>query len=130
MKKFLVALCCMSFLHALPQETDSAMVRRIYDHFLTKSDCYGNLEYLCTRIGHRLSGSPQAEAAVEWTRKAMYEAGAGVRASPGIAGDHLYIHADDGRLHKLGKSDGRVVWTVRLYEPAADRRTLPATSSR
>lgn len=54
-----------------------------------------------------------------------FEAGAGVRARPGIAGDHLYIHADDGRLHKLGKPDGRVVWTVRLHEPATGR--LPPT---
>src|SRR5690606_13391439 len=51
-------------------------VRKLYDYFLTASDCYTNLEHLSKKIGHRLSGSPQAAQAVEWARKAMYAAGA------------------------------------------------------
>ena len=58
------------------QNKDSLMLRKIYDHYLTKSNCYSNLEYLTTKIGGRLSGSPQAAQAVEWAKKAMYAAGA------------------------------------------------------
>lgn len=52
------------------------MVRKIYDYYLTQSKTYSNLEYLATKIGGRLSGSEQAAKAVEWAKKAMYEAGA------------------------------------------------------
>lgn len=58
------------------QNHDSIIIRKIYDHYLTKSKCYSNLEELTTKIGGRLSGSPQAEKAVEWAKKAMYAAGA------------------------------------------------------
>ena len=58
------------------QNPDSLTLRKIYDHYLTKSHCYSNLEYLTTKIGGRLSGSPQAEQAVQWAKKAMYAAGA------------------------------------------------------
>ncbi|PBQ31313.1 peptidase M28 family protein [Sphingobacteriaceae bacterium] len=58
------------------QNQDSLVIRKIYDHYLTKSRCYSNLEELTTKIGGRLSGSPQAAQAVEWAKKAMYAAGA------------------------------------------------------
>ena len=58
------------------QNQDSLMIRKIYDHYLTKSKCYSDLEELTTKIGGRLSGSPQAAQAVEWAKKAMYAAGA------------------------------------------------------
>lgn len=58
------------------QNTDSLTLRKIFDYYLTESNCYKNLEYLATKIGGRLSGSPQAAKAVEWAKKAMYEAGA------------------------------------------------------
>ena len=76
MKKLLVVLILSAGARSGAQEKDSLAIRSIYDFFLTESNCYSNLEYLATRIGGRLSGSPQAAAAVEWTRKAMYEAGA------------------------------------------------------
>lgn len=53
------------------QVTDSAMIRQIYSQALTDSRCYPWLEYLCLRIGHRLSGSAGAEKAVNWTRMVM-----------------------------------------------------------
>ena len=58
------------------QNQDSITLRKIYDFYLTESKCYKNLEVLCTTIGGRLSGSPQAEKAVYWAKKAMYDAGA------------------------------------------------------
>jgi carboxypeptidase Q len=58
------------------QQSDSAMLRKIYDHYLTTSSCYANLRELTGNIGGRLSGSPQAAKAVEWAVKAMRAAGA------------------------------------------------------
>lgn len=58
------------------QNTDSIALRKIYDYYLTEGKCYKNLEVLCTTIGGRLSGSPQAEKSVYWAKKAMYDAGA------------------------------------------------------
>ncbi len=45
---------------------DSLLVRKIYDEALGRGECYANLETLCKEIGHRLSGSPQLEAAITW----------------------------------------------------------------
>ena len=69
-----VAVLCAQFLVA--QNQDSAMLKKIYNFYLTKSSAYSNLEYLSTKIESRLSGSPGAEKAVIWAKKAMYEAGA------------------------------------------------------
>lgn len=62
--------------NAFSQNADSLALRKIFDFYLTESKCYKNLEYLATKIGGRLSGSPQAAQAVIWAKKAMYEAGA------------------------------------------------------
>lgn len=61
---------------SLAQNNDSLMLRKIYDFYLTESKCYKSLEVLCKTIGPRLSGSKNAEQAVRWAKKAMYEAGA------------------------------------------------------
>jgi hypothetical protein len=50
---------------------DSLMIRKIYDEELVNGQCYGNLHYLCKNIGPRLSGSPNAQKAVEWGKKLM-----------------------------------------------------------
>jgi len=47
------------------------MIKSIYDEALTNSPVHENLRYLCKEIGNRLSGSPQAAAAVEYTRHLM-----------------------------------------------------------
>ena len=54
---------------------DAQMIRQIYDETLTKGEAYENLRYLCKNIGGRLSGSPQAAAAVEWGRQLMQSYG-------------------------------------------------------
>lgn len=60
----------------LGQKEDSIALKKIYSFYLTKSDAYSNLEFLTTKIGGRLSGSPQSQMAVSWAVKAMYNAGA------------------------------------------------------
>ncbi|MDP1744335.1 MAG: peptidase M28 family protein, partial [Bacteroidota bacterium] len=57
-------------------QTDSAMIKKIFNEALTNGKSYSNLDYLSNKIGGRLSGSPEAQKAVEWTYKAMKDAGA------------------------------------------------------
>lgn len=61
----LLLIPCLSF--AQHEEA----IKKIYDETLTNGHVYENLRYLCKEIGHRLSGSPQAAAAVEYTRHLM-----------------------------------------------------------
>src|SRR6201994_1119080 len=60
-------VCTTSVLKA----QDSLMLRKIYDEELTDGQAYQNLHYLCKDIGQRLSGSPNAQKAVEWGKKLM-----------------------------------------------------------
>jgi carboxypeptidase Q len=53
------------------QDNDSIMLRKIYNEALTHAECYQNLSYLCSNIGGRLSGSPQAAKAVDWGKMVM-----------------------------------------------------------
>lgn len=53
------------------KDEDALYLRKIYDAALTQGQSYEWLEYLCERIGHRLSGTPQAAAAVEYTRQML-----------------------------------------------------------
>ena len=57
----------------LAEDTDSLNIRRIFDEALAKGHAYKNLEYLCKKIGPRLSGSANAQKAVEWSKKLMEE---------------------------------------------------------
>jgi carboxypeptidase Q len=53
------------------QESDSIILRKIFNEALSDTTAYRNLEYLCTKIGGRLCGSPQAEKAVQWTKEVL-----------------------------------------------------------
>lgn len=74
--KFLKFSLLLISLSSFAQNNDSLMLRKIYDFYLTESKCYKSLEVLCKTIGPRLSGSKNAEQAVYWAKKAMYNAGA------------------------------------------------------
>ncbi|MDX5417648.1 MAG: M20/M25/M40 family metallo-hydrolase [Hymenobacteraceae bacterium] len=56
-------------------KSDSTVIRKFYDDALTSYESYENLRYLTKNIGARLSGSPQAAAAVEWSRQVMENMG-------------------------------------------------------
>lgn len=56
-------------------QSDKDMIKNIYDFELTKGKSYEMLDYLSNQIGGRLSGSPQAAAAVEWSRQQMLKFG-------------------------------------------------------
>ena len=56
-------------------QTDSLALRKIFDEALLRGESYDNLRYLTGTIGPRLSGSPQAQMAVEWGKATMEKAG-------------------------------------------------------
>jgi carboxypeptidase Q len=70
MKKVFACLILITSFQVFGQ-TDSILVRKIFNEALSNGKSYENLEYLCKKIGGRLSGSPQSLAAVEYTKKLM-----------------------------------------------------------
>jgi len=71
-----IIFCFIIYTSVKAQNQDSIAIRKIYDFYLTKSNCYKNLDVLSNKIGGRLSGSKQAQDAVYWAKEAMYNAGA------------------------------------------------------
>lgn len=62
---------------------DSVMVARIHGQVLGNGGCYEDLRVLCKDVGARLSGSPEADAAILWGGRVLSEIGAGeVRMQP------------------------------------------------
>lgn len=58
------------------QMSDSTIVNNIYSEILVNGKAYDWLRSLCFDVGHRLSGSPEAEKAVFHTEKMFLDAGA------------------------------------------------------
>ncbi|HWR32879.1 MAG TPA: M20/M25/M40 family metallo-hydrolase [Chitinophagaceae bacterium] len=77
MKKIvlLTLLFSVSFM-ALSQKEDSLVIRKFSDDILKNGKAYENLYYLSKKIGARLSGSTNAQKAVEATMKMLKDAGA------------------------------------------------------
>jgi carboxypeptidase Q len=71
MRTSLLFYLIMCFTHTIIAQSQPDQIRRIYDEELTNGQSYSMLEYLSLSIGNRLSGSPQAAAAVEYTRERM-----------------------------------------------------------
>ena len=63
-------------LFCLAQPGDSAILSSLSKTIMTKGTAYNNLRFLCKNIGPRLSGSSNAQKAVEATAKMLKEAGA------------------------------------------------------
>ncbi len=55
----------------LAQKEDSLVIRKIFTAAISDTTAYHNLRYLCTQIGGRLCGSPQAEKAVQWSKTTL-----------------------------------------------------------
>jgi hypothetical protein len=70
--RFLIPIAFILFLgHLNAQQTDSLIIRSIYDEALEEGECYENLRSLCKDIGARLSGSAEAEMAVQWGKNLL-----------------------------------------------------------
>jgi len=81
MKLKFTLLTLLIFTSTFIQAQDSLMLRKIYDEALVNGQCYGNLHYLCKNIGQRISGSANAQKAVEWSKKLM----------EGYGFDHVFL---------------------------------------
>lgn len=62
-------------LAASAQGSDSLIIRKIYAEALRNRTSYNQLAYLSNQIGGRLSGSPEAAKAVEWSKAEMEKMG-------------------------------------------------------
>lgn len=83
MQKHLNVLFTLCFLLILPlfgasqsekasgSDDEAFFIRSIFDHALTQSNAYDWLHYLTKKVGARLSGSPQAAAAVSYTQQML-----------------------------------------------------------
>ena len=74
MKKILCTLALSFFgIHSamIAQSSDSLNIRKIYDMSLLNGKSYEWLDHLSNQIGGRLSGSFNAEQAVEYTKKEL-----------------------------------------------------------
>jgi hypothetical protein len=91
-------LLLTSLAPAFAQSQDSLNLRRLSDEIMWKGTCYENLRVLTKSVGHRLSGSPQAEQAVQWGKKALEAAGA----------DRVWLQPVDVPLWTRGKESLKV----------------------
>ncbi|NKI32980.1 M28 family peptidase [Croceivirga thetidis] len=71
MKNLLVILLLCASSYVLAQSADEQQIKKIYDASLTEGKGYDWLNYLSNQIGGRLSGSVQAQQAVEYTKRQL-----------------------------------------------------------
>ena len=63
---FIVFMMLFNVVRSQDFVSDSSIINKIYTEALSNGDSYKNLRNLCKDIGHRLSGSKNAEKAVQW----------------------------------------------------------------
>ncbi|MEM7550345.1 MAG: M28 family peptidase [Bacteroidota bacterium] len=68
---FFLFVISMTFTFSVAQDSDDETIKSIFDKALSEGNSYQNLDVLSNRIGGRLSGSPEAAAAVEWSKQLM-----------------------------------------------------------
>ena len=66
--KYLIILVSLLFCLNVTAQTDAEIINQIYNTSLTNGKSYQWLDYLSNQIGGRLSGSLNAERAVEYTK--------------------------------------------------------------
>ncbi|CAM4411477.1 M28 family peptidase [Zobellia roscoffensis] len=72
MKKVILLLLSIGLsINVYAQSEDEQQLKKIYDLALTDSKAYDWLNYLSNQIGGRLSGSVQAQLAVDYTKKQL-----------------------------------------------------------
>lgn len=74
-KSILIYLFVLLSVTSRSQSSDEATIKQIFDQALSQGQSYKMLHDLSTNIGPRLSGSPGAAAAVEWSRHVMEDYG-------------------------------------------------------
>ena len=74
--QFLLATLLVGISPSIGQVNDSLFIRKVADNVMVHSNAYENLRFLCKKVGPRLSGSPNAEKALQVTTRMLKEAGA------------------------------------------------------
>lgn len=69
--RFLIFTFIINAIHFSFAQNDSAFIRSIYNEALSKGHAYEDLRSLCKDIGARLTGSAEAEMAIEWGKRKM-----------------------------------------------------------
>ena len=67
-KSILAGIVFLNGMVMVAQSQDEKMLKDIYKSGLTNAKCYSWLEHLSNKIGSRLSGSDNAEKAVQYTK--------------------------------------------------------------
>ncbi|HWS59645.1 MAG TPA: M28 family peptidase [Flavobacterium sp.] len=70
-KNLLLSLLFINSIVVIAQTKDEQIIKEIYKSSLTNSKCYSWLDYLSNSIGSRLSGSANAEKAVQYTKSQL-----------------------------------------------------------
>jgi hypothetical protein len=70
MKRLLLILFIATTVNTFAQN-DSTFIKKIYDEALENGQAYENLRSLCKDIGARITGSAEAEMAIEWGEKLL-----------------------------------------------------------
>ncbi len=68
-KLLIIIIAC--FFNSAYSQNDSVFIRQIYNEALSNGESYENLRSLCKDIGARLTGSAEAEMAVNWGEQKM-----------------------------------------------------------
>lgn len=105
MKKVIIALLisiCSLSLKA--QNADSAIIRGFFNQALSSDFAYKQLEYLCHQIGGRICCSPEAAAAVEWSKQLLQS----------LDADTVYLQPCNVRCWKRGEQEQALVNSARL----------------
>jgi len=72
----MTALCMLTGVSAISQQNpDETIIKKFTDNALVSYESYDNLQWLCKHTAGRICGSPQAAAAVEFTRQVMDKMG-------------------------------------------------------
>ncbi|MBU2649558.1 MAG: M20/M25/M40 family metallo-hydrolase [Bacteroidetes bacterium] len=69
MKIILLLTAILLSVISFSQESDSLILRQIFENAITNQDAYKNLEYLCTEAPGRLVGSPESLKALEYMKQ-------------------------------------------------------------
>jgi hypothetical protein len=73
--KSLISVLIIAFSLASFGQSDSIFIRQIYNEALSNGRAYEDLRSLCKDVGARLSGSAEAQMAVEWSKMTMEKYG-------------------------------------------------------
>lgn len=104
---FLVFTLCFNVI--VFAQNDSTFIRKIYDEALENGESYENLRSLCKDIGHRITGSAEADMAVKWGEKLLNSYGFDKVYLQKITVPHWergtteagWIEDSNGNVHKL-----------------------------